>query len=44
MYFDDHNPPHFHVIYNDSQAAIGINDFSVLEGDLPPKALGMAVE
>ena len=44
MYFDDHNPPHFHVIYNDFQAAIAINDFSILEGDLPPKALGLAME
>ena len=44
MYFDDHNPPHFHVIYNEYQAAIGINDFTILEGDLPPKALGLVAE
>jgi len=43
-YFDDHNPPHFHVIYNDYKAAIAILDFSVLEGDLPPKALGLVME
>ena len=44
MYFDDHNPPHFHVIYNDFKAIISINDFSVLEGDLPPKAIGLVME
>ncbi len=44
MYFDDHNPPHFHAIYNDSKAVISINDFSLLEGDLPPKAMGLVME
>ncbi len=44
MYFDDHNPPHFHAIYNEYKAVIGIQDFSILEGDLPPKALGLVME
>ena len=29
MYFDDHNPPHFHAICNENKALIGINDFSL---------------
>ena len=44
MYYDDHSPPHFHVIYNDYKAIIGIQDYRLLFGDLPPKALGMAIE
>jgi Domain of unknown function (DUF4160) len=44
MYFADHGPPHFHVIYNEYKAVIAIQDFSVLEGDLPPKALGLVME
>ena len=24
MYFDDHEPPHFHVRYNDYRAAVSI--------------------
>ncbi len=44
MYFDDHNPPHFHVIYGEYQAVIGIQDFAILEGDLPPRALGLVTE
>ena len=44
MYFDDHNPPHFHAIYNDYKAVISIDDFSLLYGDLPPKALGLVIE
>ena len=44
MYFADHEPPHFHVVYNDFKAVIGIADFSVLMGDLPPKAMGLVME
>ena len=44
MYFDDHNPPHFHVIYENFKAVIAISDLSILEGDLPPKAIGLVME
>ena len=30
MYYDDHNPPHFHVEYNGKKALIDINDACVL--------------
>jgi len=39
MFFDDHAPPHFHVKYGEFRASIGIQDFSVLRGELPPRAL-----
>lgn len=44
MYYDDHNPPHFHVRYGEYSAVIGINDFALLEGNLPPKAFGLVTE
>lgn len=46
MYFQqsEHNPLHFHAIYNDSMAAICIKDGTVLEGELPKKALEMVLE
>lgn len=44
MYYNDHDPPHFHVIYNEFKAVIAINDLSVLFGDLPPKAIGLVME
>ena len=44
MYYDDHNPPHFHAKYNENDALIGINDFALLEGNLPAKSLGLVVE
>ncbi len=44
MYYDDHNPPHFHAKYGDFQALIGIENFALLEGKLPAKSLGLVIE
>jgi hypothetical protein len=44
MYFNDHNPPHFHALYNEYDAEIEINNLSVLEGKLPPRVLGLVME
>ncbi len=44
MYYKDHNPPHFHVRYNDYKAIISIKELSILEGKLPPKVLGLVIE
>lgn len=44
MYFDDHNPPHFHATYGDQQCLISIIDLSVIEGKIPSRALGMVIE
>lgn len=44
MYYKDHNPPHFHVRYNNFKASVGIEDLVVLQGKLPPKVLGLVVE
>jgi hypothetical protein len=44
MYYDDHNPPHVHAIYGDNKAVIAIEDLAILEGDLPPKAVGLVME
>ncbi len=44
MYYQDHNPPHFHVRYSEYKATISIKDLALLEGKLPPKALGLVIE
>ena len=44
MYFNDHNPPHFHVQYEKYRATIGINNLGIIEGSLPPKALSLVIE
>ena len=44
MFWDDHNPPHFHTRYGGSKAVIEIETLRVLDGRLPPRALGLVVE
>ena len=38
MFFEDHNPPHFHVYYDGSSALVSILDGTILKGSLPPQA------
>ena len=44
MYFDEHNPPHFHVRYNDHRATVGIDDLNIREGHLPARVRGLVEE
>lgn len=44
MYWKEHNPPHFHVKYGEDNALILIENFSLAEGSLPPKALSLVIE
>lgn len=44
MYYDEHNPPHFHTRYGNDQAAFEIATLRILEGKLPPRVLGLIVE
>ena len=44
MFFEDHNPPHFHARYAGSKVAIEIASLRMLEGQLPPRALGLVIE
>ena len=37
MYWDEHNPPHFHVRFGEYKCSIGITDISVIVGKLPKK-------
>jgi phosphomannomutase len=44
MFYNEHNPPHFHVRYGTDQAAIEIRTLRVLEGRIPPRAIGLVME
>ena len=44
MYYDDHAPPHFHIRYGDYKAIMGIDSLMLLDGYLPPRALGLVAE
>ncbi len=42
--FREHGAPHFHAIYGDEEASIGIHPLTVLAGHLNNRALGMVME
>lgn len=44
MYFDEHNPPHFHVIYNEHKAVMAIRNLNLLDGSLPARVRGLVEE
>jgi len=44
IYFGDHPPPHFHALYGEFAAVIDIHRLAVLEGHIPPRALGLVIE
>ncbi len=44
MYYDDHLPPHFHAIYGEHEALVGIETLALIEGRLPPRAIGLVTE
>ena len=46
MYFlaAEHNPPHIHVIYGEDTAEIEIITGSIIQGDLPNRALSLVKE
>jgi hypothetical protein len=35
MFFEDHNPPHFHATYQKHKALIRISDGEIIRGKLP---------
>jgi len=44
MYFDEHNPPHFHIRYNEYRASMEINTLNIIAGSVPAKVRGLVEE
>jgi hypothetical protein len=44
MFYSEHNPPHFHARYCGDSVAIDIRTLQILEGRIPPRALGLVME
>ena len=44
MYFNEHEPAHFHALYGDDQATVDIEKLSVLEGKLPRRAMELVLD
>ena len=44
LFWNDHEPPHFHAEYGEQTAIIDIRTLATIDGRLPPRALGLTVE
>jgi len=44
MFWDDHNPPHFHARYAGDQALVSISDLQIIQGQLPRRAERLLLE
>ncbi len=44
MYFDEHDPPHFHARYNEYRASVSIRELNIIAGSLPAKVRGLVQE
>jgi len=44
MFYSDHAPPHFHVIYGDQWAAVAIESLEIIEGWLSRRAAGLVLD
>ena len=44
MYFNDHEPAHFHALYGDYEALIEIDTLAIFRGELPRRAMALVLE
>ena len=44
LFFNDHDPPHFHVEYGEFQAKVSIATLKIIEGDIPPDKRNRVLE
>ena len=44
MYFEEHDPPHFHVRYNEHRASMDIKTLNLIASALPAKVRGLVEE
>jgi hypothetical protein len=44
MFAQEHNPPHFHAVYNEHKAEISILTLEILADSLPKKAYQLVLE
>jgi hypothetical protein len=44
MFYNDHQPPHFHAEYAGSEALLIIDSLEMYRGELPRRALALVLE
>ena len=44
LYYNEHNPPHFHAKYGEFQAEIDIRTLQIINGEIPKRAKALIME
>ena len=44
MYYDDHDPPHFHAKYGEQEAVVRLMPIQILRGRIRGRALSLVIE
>jgi Domain of unknown function (DUF4160) len=44
IYYDDHNPPHFHAHYGKYEGVFSIHTLELIDGHLPKRAVLLVLE
>jgi hypothetical protein len=44
MFYNDHDPPHFHAVYGEHEALVEIATLAIYRGELPRRALALVLE
>lgn len=44
IYWNDHQPPHFHAKYGEFEILVNINTLEIIEGRFPNRARGLVLE
>ena len=44
IYYNEHNPPHFHAEYGKYNAAFSIENLKLIQGKLPPRVISLVLE
>jgi hypothetical protein len=44
MYYEDHDPPHFHARYGAHEAKFSIKHLQIIDGNLPKRVVSLVLE
>lgn len=44
MFWGDHEPPHFHALYESHEVIIDIQTLAILRGSIPQRALRLVID
>lgn len=44
MFWQDHNPPHFHALYGEFEIIVNIKTLEIIKGSMPRRALSLVLE